>query len=136
MLSGNKACIFTVLFHKEFQRPFRNFLSTPEALWEARPQLCSFTLETEAPVCPGQVLKAAGSQQGWAWTPPGVAHPLFHVMLSQHHCHLTCRNVSLLSPTLKHTKPSPTTGRNLDLLLFPEDLHKHTYTEQVYQGLL
>lgn len=102
MFSGNKTCISTVLFYQQFQRPFRNFLSTPEALWEARLQLCSFTLETEAPVCPGQVLKAAGSQQGWTWTPPGVAHPLSHVMLSQHHCHLTCRSVSLLSPTFKH----------------------------------
>lgn len=133
MFSHNKAWIFTVLFLLGVSKTFQKSSQRPEALWEVRPQLCNITLETEAPACPGQVLKAAGSQQSWAWAAPGVAHPLFHVMLSQHHCHLTCRNVSLLSPTLKTRDTAFYNKKNVDLLPFPEDrkTNPHTYTKQI-----
>lgn len=131
MFSGNKACISTVVFYWEFLSAFRNVLSTPEALCGVRPHPCSFTLETEAPKCLVRVLKPAVSQQGRAWPPPSAAHPLLCVMLSQCHCHLsTCRNVSVLSSTLKHGIPSYTTGVSLELSPFPEDIYQHTYKEQ------
>lgn len=103
----------------------------PEALCEVRPHLCSVTLETEALKYPVQVLKPAGAQQSRAWLPPGAAHPPLCVTLSQHHCHLSvCRNVSVLSSTLKYGKPSYTTVLSVELVPFPEDLYQYIYKEQ------
>lgn len=71
-------------------------------------------------------LKPAGSAQGLDQAFQGAA--LVCAMPCQHHCHLSaCRNVSVLSSTLKHGIPFHKIWISVLLLPFTEDLYQNTY---------